>query len=153
MHKINTGYSETANNIFLKREGEKQMDEKKKETKQKKDVEEIAGKIWAWMIEHPYLAAAIKFADLAVIIGTPILIKKLRRHKSKKICSDNWAEFNGLKVYDTDVAEFVEKHLKGADKKDIYKIVSATLWTHGIMEGFGGSEPIPEGKWYFFKDI
>ena len=118
----------------------------------KETANEKLAELGSWIDEHPesYLTGVMAVAGLASVVL--FVADKNRRKHSKKACADNYAQFGDLIVHDVDVAEFVEKHLKGADKKDIYKIVSATLWTHGIMEGFGGDEPIPEGKWYFFKD-
>ena len=119
----------------------------------KETANEKMAELGSWIDEHPesYITGVMAVAGLASVVL--FVADKNRRKHSKNACADNYAQFGDLIVHDVDVADFVEKHLKGADKKDIYKIVSATLWTHGIMEGFGGDEPIPEGKWYFFKDV
>ena len=71
--------------------------------------------------------------------------------RDRAIKRDSWAEFDGLVIKDVDTVDFVLKHLKPIDRFDPYAITNAVLWTHGIYEGFGGTEKIPEGNWKFFK--
>lgn len=94
--------------------------------------------------------------DIAVIASLGLLVlylgylSKGRQRASSRGC---WAEFeDGLKVRDEDVTDFVINHLDPKDWLDPYAITSGALATLGIYKGFGGDEPIPEGKWYFFKD-
>lgn len=79
--------------------------------------------------------------------GTLLYLKGGRKRAAKREC---WADFNGLIVKDEDVTDFVLKHLRPIDKLDPYAITNATLWTHGIYEGFGGDVKVPEGNWKFF---
>lgn len=83
-----------------------------------------------------------------VAIGGTLLY--LKGGRSRAVGREGWADFDGLIVKDEDVTDFVLKHLRPIDRLDPYAITTAILWTHGIYEGFGGDEKIPEGNWKFF---
>lgn len=88
--------------------------------------------------------------------GTLLYLKGGRKRAVKRGCWSEWTDkeagINGLLVRDEDVTDFVLKHLRPIDKLDPYAITNAVLRTHGIYEGFGGDEKIPEGNWKFFTN-
>ena len=84
----------------------------------KETANEKLAELGSWIDEHPesYLTGVMAVAGLASVVL--FVADKNRRKHSKKACADNYAQFGDLIVHDVDVAEFVEKHLKGAEKKE-----------------------------------
>jgi hypothetical protein len=70
--------------------------------------------------------------------------KRLFSFGSKTI--DGYADFGDFKVYDRDVAKYVNEHLHFYDRFNIFKITEAVLLAFSIL--CGAIEP-PKGKWYF----
>ena len=85
-----------------------------------------------------------------VAAGTAGILLYLAGGRGRAIKRDSYAQFGELTVKDVDTTDFVLKHLKPLDRLDPYAITNAVLWAHGIYEGFGGDEKIPEGNWKFF---
>ena len=69
------------------------------------------------------------------------------KKKLSKACNEGYADFTASghgKIYDTQVAEFVMKHLKPWDWLNPYKVTTAVLWAFTCLQEFDSD---PEEVW------
>lgn len=64
--------------------------------------------------------------------------------------SDGWADFGDFKIYDSEVADFLKKHMRLIDRLDVEKVVAAAFYVFTlIQEDRQGKEKLKSGNWKF----
>lgn len=64
--------------------------------------------------------------------------------------TDEWADFGDFKIFNSDLATYVKKHLRLIDRFNIDKIISAATWGFSDIQDAGGK--IDLGNWKFVFD-
>ena len=73
----------------------------------------------------------------------------LKAKKPSEKYYDGYADYEGKRVYDREVYEFIFKHLRVRDAANPRKVVECAIMGQLMLFGV---IPIPEGDWKFYRD-